>query len=208
MELEPMPVDRLSFGMLEPMDPELLYLLISTKDDSSSSSTAVMTTKDTDAKMEELAVDDDMMPLNLVVSTPTGVEAYNPGFSNVEMQDLMSLLLPKSATVPTDMSLLQIRTTKAPLPKKLGKRTKKCTYAARRREVASLRSEVATLEGTLDELRRVHGCDSGWQQRVADEKEALDKAQAENARLREVVSAREAKIRKLDAYLSTLSRQR
>jgi hypothetical protein len=203
MELEPMPVDRLSFGMLEPMDPELLYLLVSNKDDSSSAATA--TIKCGDVK-EEVLADDDMMPLNLVVSTPTGVEAYNPDFSNVEMQDLMTLLLPERATISTDMGVAPIRTTRALQPKKLGKRTKKCTYAARRREVASLRSEVANLEATLNNLRCANSGDSDWLQRAADEKAALDKAQTENARLREVVSAREAKIRKLDAYLCTLQR--
>lgn len=202
-----MPVDRLSFGMLEPMDPELLYLLVSNKDDSSSAATATIKNGDVKEEVkEEVLADDDMMPLNLVVSTPTGVEAYNPDFSNVEMQDLMTLLLPERATIPTDMGMSPMRTTRALPPKKLGKRAKKCTYAARRREVASLRDEVANLEATLNALRCANAGDNHWLQRAADEKVALDKAQTENARLREVVSARETKIRKLDAYLCTLQR--
>lgn len=67
---------------------------------------------------------------------------------------------------------------------------------------------MASLEKTLGELRELDESAGSWRQRADDEKEALDNAQSENKRLRDVVSAREAKIRQVDAYLSSLAKQR
>lgn len=196
----PLPTNPATFDAIEPMDPELLYLLVSTND----SRNSLVATKDVLADVPVDATDDDMMPLNMVVSTPTGVEAYNPGFSNGEMEDLMSLLLPERAG---DAALLQSSVRASPATKKFTKRTKKCTYAARRREVAALRSEVASLEKTLGSLRIKHEPQLDWELRAVGEKRALENAQSENARLQAIVADREAKIRKLDAYVSSVSRR-
>lgn len=119
LQLEPLPVESFRNSLLEPIDPEVLLLLVSTKDESPAVAT--------DAKMKNEQVDD-FMPLNVVVSTPTSVESYNPEFSKVEMQDLMNLLGSEPSTTVTPARAV----------KKLVKRTKKCTYAARRVRLQSV----------------------------------------------------------------------
>ena len=102
---------------LESLDAELLSLIAADDDDNSPFPMEL--------ERSEKAFVDDFTPLKLT-STPTAVDALNPGFSRTEVQDLMNLLAPEPLKIPTF-----VRSYSEPIPK-IGKRTKKCTYAARR----------------------------------------------------------------------------
>lgn len=115
MSLEPLPVFAArATDDLEPMDPELLSLIAA--DDAESNVSM-------DVKSEPIV--DDFTPLN-PTSTPTAVDTFNPGFSKLEVEDLMNLLAPEPLPIPR-----MVRSYSEPI-KKVTKRTKKCTYAARR----------------------------------------------------------------------------
>ncbi|RLN74237.1 hypothetical protein BBJ28_00000600 [Nothophytophthora sp. Chile5] len=189
--LEPLPVFTAYIkDELEPFDRELLCLIASDDDDDNATP---MEEDDCNTK-----VVDDFAPLN-PSSTPTGVDAFDPGFSNLEVEDLMNLLVPEHARVALS------RSQSCPTPtKKIGKRTKKCTYAARRREVAFLRKETMALEKRLNDLRSRCEASSLEREQAAMEKSGLAATQAENARLRAMVSSQEAKIRRADAYMSSV----
>ncbi|CAH0479307.1 unnamed protein product [Peronospora belbahrii] len=121
---------------LEPIDLELLSLIAADDTDTF----LPMEVDDSSKKFV-----DDFAPLN-PTSTPMAVDAFNPGFSKLEVQDLMSLLAPEALKIPA-----MVRSYSDPI-KKTGKRSKKCTYAARRREVAFLREESVVLETRLNAL--------------------------------------------------------
>ncbi|POM59172.1 hypothetical protein PHPALM_32141 [Phytophthora palmivora] len=189
MSLEPLPVFAArTTDDLEPIDPELLSLIAA--DD------------DTPLPMEvDKKFVDDFTPLN-PMSTPTAVDAFNPGFSKLEVQDLMNILAPEALKIPT-----MVRSYSEPT-KKIGKRTKKCTYAARRREVAFLRQESIALEKRLNDLQKRRTVSPQTREQAARETFELAKSQEENKRLRALVSSQEAKIRQADAYMTGHPTQR
>ncbi|KAG1688970.1 hypothetical protein DVH05_002956 [Phytophthora capsici] len=190
MSLEPLPVfTARSTDDLEPIDPELLSLIAADEADSSFP-----------MDIEKKFVDD-FTPLN-PTSTPTAVDAFNPGFSKLEVQDLMNLLAPEALKIPT-----MVRSCSEPI-KKIGKRTKKCTYAARRREVAFLRQESMVLEKRLNDLRKHRVVSTQTREQADRETYELAKSQEENKRLRALVSSQEAKIRQADAYMVNTHHQR
>ncbi|OWZ13927.1 hypothetical protein PHMEG_00012676 [Phytophthora megakarya] len=183
MSLEPLPVFAArSTDDLEPIDPELLSLIAADDD--------IPLPMEVDKKFV-----DDFTPLN-PTSTPTAVDAFNPGFSKLEVQDLMNLFAPDTLKIPTI-----VRSYSEPI-KKVGKRTKKCTYAARRREVAFLRQESMVLEKRLNDLRKHRVVSPKTRAQVERETFELAKSQEENKRLRALVSSQEAKIRQADAYMA------
>ncbi|KAG6584653.1 30S ribosomal protein S16 [Phytophthora cinnamomi] len=185
MSLEPLPVFAARVtDDLEPMDPELLSLIAA--DDNETSFPM-----DVDSKNHII---DDFTPLN-PTSTPTAVDTFNPGFSKLEVEDLMNLLAPEPLPIPR-----MVRSYSEPI-KKVAKRTKKCTYAARRREVAFLRQESMVLEQRLNDLRRNRAVSTQSRDQVARETFELAKSQEENKRLRALVSSHEVKIRQADAYM-------
>ncbi|KAG7377838.1 hypothetical protein PHYPSEUDO_010915 [Phytophthora pseudosyringae] len=191
MSLEPLPVFAArSTDDLEPIDPELLSLIAA--DDVESP--LPMEIESCNKKFV-----DDFTPLN-PTSTPTAVDAFNPGFSKLEVQDLMNLLAPDALKIPT-----MVRSYSEPI-KKIGKRTKKCTYAARRREVAFLREESLELEKRLNELRKHRVVSTQTREQAARETYELVKSQEENKRLRAIVSTQETKIRQADAYMANVHR--
>jgi hypothetical protein len=117
MSLEPLPVFAARcLDELEPIDPELLSLIAADDADT-------IAPMEVDACSKKLV--DDYAPLNLT-STPTAVDGFNPSFSKLEVEDLMNLFAPEPLKIP-----VMVRSCSEPI-KKLGKRTKKCTYAARR----------------------------------------------------------------------------
>ncbi|KAG3109776.1 hypothetical protein PI124_g8708 [Phytophthora idaei] len=192
MSLEPLSVFAARFtDDLEPIDPEILSLIAA--DD-----------VDTPMPMKvggyNEKVVDDFTPLNLT-STPTAVDAFNPGFSKREVQDLMNLLAPEALKIPT-----MVRSYSEPI-QKIGKRTKKCTYAARRREVAFLRQESMVLEKRLNELRKHRAVSPKTREHAARETYELAQSKEENKRLRALVSSQEAKIRQADAYMTNAHHQ-
>ncbi|KAF4318046.1 hypothetical protein BBO99_00004190 [Phytophthora kernoviae] len=189
MSLEPLPV--FTARDLEPFDPELLSLIAADDND-------MLLPMEDDTPMKKVV--DDYAPLN-PMSTPTAVDAFNPGFSRLEVQDLMNLLAPDVTRIPAIT-----RSCSEPI-KKLGKRTKKCTYAARRREVAFLRKEAMVLENSLNSMRKCCKVSSLTREQAEREAYELAKAQAENDRLRAMVSTQEAKIRKADAYMISVNHQ-
>ncbi|KAF1781814.1 hypothetical protein GQ600_19404 [Phytophthora cactorum] len=185
MSLEPLSVFAARFtDDLEPIDPEILSLIAA---------------DDVDTPMP-MKVVDDFTPLNLT-STPTAVDAFNPGFSKREVQDLMNLLAPEALKIPT-----MVRSYSEPI-QKIGKRTKKCTYAARRREVAFLRQESMVLEKRLNELRKHRVVSPKTREHAARETYELAQSKEENKRLRALVSSQEAKIRQADAYMANAHNQ-
>ncbi|RLN62500.1 hypothetical protein BBJ29_006773 [Phytophthora kernoviae] len=189
MSLEPLPV--FTARDLEPFDPELLSLIAADDND-------MLLPMEDDTPMKKVV--DDYAPLN-PTSTPTAVDAFNPGFSSLEVQDLMNLLAPDVTRIPAIT-----RSCSEPI-KKLGKRTKKCTYAARRREVAFLRKEAMVLENSLNSMRKCCKVSSLTREQAERETYELAKARAENDRLRAMVSTQEAKIRKADAYMISVNHQ-
>ncbi|GMF28117.1 unnamed protein product [Phytophthora lilii] len=187
MSLEPLPVfSARNTDDLEPIDPELLSLIAADDND-------LPLPMDVDDGCNKKTIDE-FTPLN-PTSTPTAVDAFNPGFSKLEVEDLMNLFAPEPLQIPRI-----VRSYSEPI-KKLGKRTKKCTYAARRREVAFLRQESMALEKRLNELRKNRAVSTQTRDQAAHETYALAKAQEENKRLRALVSSQEAKIRQADAYM-------
>ncbi|KAG7395561.1 hypothetical protein PHYBOEH_003613 [Phytophthora boehmeriae] len=190
MSLEPLPV--FAARDLEPFDPELLNLIAADDNDT------LLPMEDDDIAMKKVV--DDYAPLN-PTSTPTAVDAFNPGFSSLEVQDLMNLLAPEVTKPPTIT-----RSCSEPI-KKLGKRTKKCTYAARRREVAFLRKEAMVLENRLNAMRKCCKVPTLTREQAERETYKLEMARAENDRLRAMVSTQEAKIRKADAYMASVNHQ-
>uniref|UniRef100_M4B2Y7 Uncharacterized protein n=1 Tax=Hyaloperonospora arabidopsidis (strain Emoy2) TaxID=559515 RepID=M4B2Y7_HYAAE len=143
---------------------------------------------------------DDFTPLKLT-STPTTVDALlHPGFSKLEVLDLMNLLAPEPLKIPTF-----VRSYSEPIPK-IGKRTKKCTYAARRREVAFLREESMKLEKRLNDLRLNRAVSSQTRERAVLEKHHLVQSEEQNKRLRALVSSQEEKIRQADTSMVVDSR--
>uniref|UniRef100_H3GWI6 Uncharacterized protein n=1 Tax=Phytophthora ramorum TaxID=164328 RepID=H3GWI6_PHYRM len=190
MSLEPLPVfTARDIDELELIDPELLSLIAA--DDSD-----VALPMDVDACNKKLM--DDFTPLN-PTSSPTAVDAFNPGFSKLEVQDLMNLFAPEALRIPT-----MVRSYSEPT-KKLGKRGKKCTYAARRREVAFLRQESVVLEKRLKDLRKDRVVSTQTREQVVHETHQLAKSRAENERLRALVSSHETKIRQVDAYMASVN---
>ncbi|KAF4143675.1 hypothetical protein GN958_ATG07130 [Phytophthora infestans] len=192
MSLEPLPVFAArSADDLEPIDPEILSLIAA--DDIDTSMTQL------EGCNEKFV--DEFTPLN-PTSTPTAVDAFNPGFSKREVQDLMNLLAPEALKIPT-----MVRSYSEPI-KKIGKRTKKCTYAARRREVTFLRQESVVLEKRLIELRKHRVVSPKTREYAARANYELAKSEEENKRLRALVSSQEAKIRQADAYMASTHHQR
>ncbi|KAE9359549.1 hypothetical protein PF008_g2213 [Phytophthora fragariae] len=190
MSLEPLPVFAARcHDDLEPMDPELLSLIAA--DDNETS--VISTPMDVDGSNKNLIIDD-CTPLN-PTSTPTAVDTFNPGFSKLEVEDLMNILAPEPLPIPR-----MVRSYSEPI-KKVTKRTKKCTYAARRREVAFLRQESMVLEQRLNDLRRNRVASTQTRDQASRETFELIKSQEENRRLRALVSSQEAKIRQADAFM-------
>ncbi|KAI9915849.1 hypothetical protein PsorP6_007050 [Peronosclerospora sorghi] len=190
MALEPVPVfPTPSMDDLEPMESELPSLFATDEME------MLQTSIETDDCTHTSKLGEDLSPLH---STPTAVDYYNPSFSHHEVLDLISLFVPKkSLPIPTI-----VRSHSEPI-KSSTKRTKKCTYAARRKEVSLLRHESMVLEKRLSALRKLRAVSSQISTTVASEKYNLAKAQEENKRLRFLVSNQEAKIRQVDAYMVT-----
>ncbi|CAI5711812.1 unnamed protein product [Peronospora destructor] len=177
-------------GDLEPLDPELL-MLIAAADDAD-------TLLPKEAEVSNKTIVDNFEPLS-PSSTPMAVNAFNIGFSHLEVLDLMNLFAPETLKMPTFVqSYLE------PI-KKISKRSKKCTYAARRREVAFLRQELVVLEIRLNEMRKNQFVSRRTREQADRETYTLAKSQEENQRLRALVSSQEAMIRQADAYMVSVN---
>ncbi|GMF51437.1 unnamed protein product [Phytophthora fragariaefolia] len=185
MSLEPLPVFAARVtDDLEPMDPELLSLIAA--DD-------METTVPMEIDSSKHLISDDFTPLN-PTTTPTAVDVFNPGFSKLEVEDLMTLLAPEQpARAPLPIPRM-VRSYSEPI-KKVTKRAKKCT------EVAFLRQESMLLEQRLNNLRRNRTTSTYDRDLAVRETYELAKSQEENRRLRALVSSHEVKIRQADAYM-------
>ncbi|CAI5745391.1 unnamed protein product [Peronospora destructor] len=172
---------------LEPLDPEQLMLIA-----------AADTLLPKEIEVSNKRTVDDFEPLN-PSSTPMAVDAFNLGFSQLEVLDLMNLLAPETLKMPTF-----VRSYSEPI-KKISKRSKKCTYAARRREVAFLRQESVVLEIRLNEMRKNQFVSRRTREQADRETYNLAKSEEENQRLRALVSSREAMIRQADAYMVSVN---
>ncbi|CAH0490056.1 unnamed protein product [Peronospora farinosa] len=190
MSLEPLSVYAArTTDDLEPLDSELLMLIAADDADT-------FFPKEVEVYNKEIV--DDFAPLN-PLSIPMAVDAFNPGFSHLEVLDLMNLLAPETLKMPTF-----VRSYSEPI-KKISKRSKKCTYAARRREVAFLRQESVVLEIRLNEMRKNHFVSPRTCEQTDQETYNLAKSKEENQRLRALVSNQEAKIRQADAYMVSVN---
>ncbi|CAI5711331.1 unnamed protein product [Peronospora destructor] len=152
---------------LEPLDPEQLMLIAAAAD----------TLLPKEIEVSNKRTVDDFEPLN-PSSTPMAVDAFNLGFSQLEVLDLMNLLAPETLEMPTF-----VRSYSEPI-KKISKRSKKCTYAARRREVAFLRQESVVLEIRLNEMRKNQFVSRRTREQADRETYNLAKSEEENQRLR------------------------
>ncbi|CEG46611.1 uncharacterized protein PHALS_03211 [Plasmopara halstedii] len=175
-----------SIDDLEPIDQELLSLIVANDIDT------VLPKEVGDCDVKYV---DDFTPL-IRTSTPTAVDAYNPGFSKREVQDLLTMLAPEPLKIPK-----MVRCYSEPI-QKIGKRTKKCTYAVRRKEVARLREESKLLERRLHQMSMNRMMSRQTREHAACEFYELAKSQEENERLRALVSSHEAKIRQADTYMA------